>query len=101
MSRINFPSSSPYFETPQTSWYTDHYVYRPIPPDKGDTVIVLSVKYEFRPDKLSYDLYGTPAFWWVFCVRNPFLRADPIWSFVAGLDIMAPSRDYVTRIIGT
>jgi hypothetical protein len=49
---------------------------------------------------LSYDLYASPAFWWVFCERNPFLRGDPIWNFLPGLQIMVPQHDYLRRVTG-
>jgi hypothetical protein len=50
---------------------------------------------------LAYELYGTPAYWWIFCERNPFLRSEPVWNFLAGLVIMVPSPDYLARTLGT
>ena len=104
MSIINFPSNSPYYATPQTTWYTSNYVFRPIPPDTsgGDSLITsLESTYQYRPDRLSYDLYNTPAYWWIFCVRNPFLRPDPIWSFTTGISIYVPSLAYLNKVLGT
>jgi hypothetical protein len=100
MSKIAFPSNSPYHATPQTSWYTKSYVFRPISPDAGDTPFQLQQQHQYRPDRLSQDLYGTPSYWWIFCVRNPFLRSDPIWGFVSGLTIMVPTLIHIEQAVG-
>lgn len=101
MGVINYPANSAYSNTPQTSWYITNLVFRPIPPDSGDQQFTLTMRHEYRPDRLSYDLYGTPAYWWTFCVRNPFLRRDPVWSFVNGLTITVPTADFLHRILGS
>lgn len=101
MSYIQYPANSPYCATPQTSSFIGRFVFRPVPPDANDTVYTLQQRHEYRPDRLSYDLYNTPAYWWVFCERNPFLRGDPIWGFVNGLQIMVPSADYLRNVLGT
>ena len=98
--KLNYPSNSPYAMTPQTSWYIKSLVFRPIPPDTSDVPYILRMQYQYRPDRLAYDLYGTPSYWWVFCVRNPFLRRDPIWSFVVGANIIVPGSDYLHRLLG-
>ena len=101
MSVIQYPANSPYATTPQTSWHIGRFKFRPVPPDANDTLYVLQSRHQYRPDRLSYDLYNTPAYWWVFCERNPFLRSDPIWNFVTGLEISVPSADYLRRILGS
>lgn len=101
LSKIVYAANSPYRTTPQTSWHILPFVLRPIPPNKGDTLITLTSIYEFRPDRLSFDLYRTPAYWWVFCVRNPFLRPDPIWTFSTGLTITVPSASYLISLLGS
>ena len=101
MSVINYPASSPYSATPQASWHIENLVFRPIPADSNDKPFVLQLRHQYRPDRLSYDLYGTPIYWWVFCVRNPFLRADPIWGFTVGLEIMVPSMDHLQQVLGS
>jgi hypothetical protein len=101
MSVINFPSTSPYFTTGQTSWYTGPINFRAIPPDTNDSFIPsLDKKYENRPDRLSQDLYNTPAYWWVFMVRNMDTIRDPIWDMVAGISIYVPSASYLQSIVG-
>ncbi len=100
MTIINYPSSSPYSATPQTNFGIGLFVFKPIAPDSGDTPFPLTLKYQYRPDKLSYDLYGTPNYWWVFAARNPKLRAQIIFGFTAGTTIIVPSADYVRKVGG-
>jgi hypothetical protein len=101
MSLVTYAQSSPYAATSQTSWYINRLVFRPIPPNAADLPYILGVRHQYRPDRLAFELYNTPVYWWVFCERNPFLRGDPIWNFITGLEIMVPSGDYLRRILGT
>jgi hypothetical protein len=101
MSVISYPSSSPYAATPQTSWYLSNYVHRPIPASTDDTEITLTKKYEHRPDTLSYDIYGTPAYWWVFAVRNRNIIKDPVWDLVIGATIIIPSLATLKKALGS
>jgi hypothetical protein len=101
MSVINFPSSSAYFSTPQTSWYTGPITWRNIPADISDSYIpALAKKYEYRPDLLSYDLYGSVAYWWIFLARNINVIRDPIWDMVAGMAIYVPTASRIQTLIG-
>ena len=99
--KIAYPANSPYAITPQTSQFIGILAFRPIPEDSGDLPFTLLLRHQYRPDRLSDHLYGTPAYWWVFCNRNAFLRRDPIWGFVNGLSIMVPATAYLTRLLGT
>jgi hypothetical protein len=101
MSKINYPASSPYGATAQTSWYISNYASRAIPASGDDSTITLSKKYEYRPDTLSYDLYGTPAYWWVFAVRNRNTIQDPVWDMVVGATITVPSLANLKKALGT
>ena len=101
MAIINYAANNPYRKTPQTSWYISNFVFRPIQPASDDSIITLSQQYQYRPDKLSQDLYKTPAYWWVFCIRNPFLRPDPIWNFIAGTTIYVPSAIHLAKVLGS
>jgi len=100
MTIVSYASNSPYAATPQLSWRIDRFVYRPIPEDGDDQIYTLLARHQYRPDRLAYELYRSPAYWWVFCGRNPFLRSDPVWDFVAGLQIMVPSFSYLSKILG-
>ncbi len=101
MTRINYPASSPYGATKQTSWYISNYVNRRIPAASDDTQFTITKQYEFRPDKLSYDTYGTPAYWWVFTVRNRNALPDPLWSMVPGVVIVIPSLATLKKALGS
>ena len=100
MTRETYPNTSPYSTSPQTSWYLGSYVHRYIPPDAGDRPITISSRYDSRPFLLSNDLYGTDLYWWVFAVRNPWLRYDPIFGMKAGKEIIVPSAAHVRKVYG-
>jgi hypothetical protein len=98
MANVSYNRKSPYALTSQTSWYLDFYTPRIIEAFDDDTLFKVATPYHYRPDKLSYDLYGTTNLWWVFAARNMDLIQDPIWDFVAGLVIYIPSKSYIDRI---
>jgi len=100
MSKISYPSSSPYASTLQSSWYIGNYVHRDIPSANDDMSIKITKKYENRPDILSYDLYGTPVYWWIFAIRNRDLLTDPVWDMITGIDIFAPSLNTLKKVLG-
>jgi hypothetical protein len=99
MSKTQYSSSSPYFDTPQTPWYLLPIKLRSLPPDSSDVLMVVDAKYQFRPDLLSYDLYGTPAYWWVFMLRNMSLIRDPIWDFKSGIEIYTPASSRLNTLL--
>jgi hypothetical protein len=101
MTRINYPASSPYAATPQTSWYISNYTHRPIPSAGDDKTLTINKRYQFRPDILSNDQYGTPAYWWVFAVRNRNIIVDPIWDLDIGRTIIIPSLSTIKKAIGS
>lgn len=100
MSTVNYPSSSPYAATRQSSRFIGRYNHRVIPPSSDDTFIIIEAKYNLRPDLLAYDLYGDPNYWWVFMSRNIDLIRDPIWDFVSGLEILVPSNSHLKATLG-
>lgn len=82
---------SPYEKTKITDFYRD--LWTPtltLAPKSTDMKITLDAKYDRRPDKLSYDLYGTEELWWVFSQRNKDILFDPINDFKAGITIFVP-----------
>jgi hypothetical protein len=100
MSIINYPANSPYSATPQSNFGIGLFVFKPIPPDAGDLPYTLLAQHQYRPDRLSYDLYNTPNYWWVFAARNPRLRANILFDFLPGLTIIIPSAEYVRKVAG-
>ncbi len=98
-----YKKSSPYFKTPQRNFlieFLDFLTFRDIPDDDTDEVIIISAKFNERPDLLSNELYGTPDFWWIFAVRNPDELIDPIYDLVAGLEIVVPTRQRLFSLLG-
>jgi hypothetical protein len=91
MSIVNYPNTSPYYSTPQLDWRLGRYVHHPIPADSKDVLVTISPTYHQRPDRLSYDTYGTTDYWWVFMVRNMNAIRDPIYDMVQGMTIYVPS----------
>lgn len=100
MTKINYPANSAYHATPQFTWRVGTFAFRPIAPDPTDQPYILSQRHQYRPDKLAYELYGNPSYWWTFSVRNPFLRANPMWDFIPGLQIMVPTADRLITLLG-
>jgi hypothetical protein len=100
MSYVDYSSTSPYATTKQAPWHIGLYKHRHLRAHKGDREIVIGIKYNFRPDLLSFDLYGTPVYWWVFCVRNINVIRDPVWDFEAGKVIMVPTVEHLKSVVG-
>ena len=86
----NSKDTSQYSLTPVKNWYLDFWVPRTVPKSDFDKIIIIPPEFDQRPDLLSQQEYGTPRLWWVFCMRNPDLMADPINDFLAGLEIYVP-----------
>jgi hypothetical protein len=100
MAKLEYRERSPYAKTPQTNWYLDRLRFRDIPPDGTDRAITVQARYTERPDLLSYDLYGTTDFWWIFAVRNMNVIEDPIFDLQSGIEIFVPTRDRVRELLG-
>jgi hypothetical protein len=101
MSQILYPSTSAYSGTPQTSWFLGIMKYRSILPASDDKNFTITTKYQYRPDKLSYDKYNTAAYWWVFTVRNRNLISDPIWDLIVDLQIILPSLATIQKVLSS
>jgi hypothetical protein len=100
---ISYNSTSPYYKTTKKNsivQYLDVWKPRFIVPDNSDIPIIITEKYRERPDLLSYQLYGTRDFWWVFIVRNPNQIKDPIYDMVPGLEIFAPTKERLFSSMG-
>lgn len=87
----NLKDSSQYYSTPVNAWYLGLWNPRSVPKSDFDKILIIPPEFDQRPDLLSQQEYGTPRLWWVFCMRNPDLMADPINDFVAGLEIYIPA----------
>jgi hypothetical protein len=85
-----YDATSPYFETSYSQFFLDNMVNRPIPKEDDDTMFTINLTYQYRPDLLAFDLYGTGALWWVFYQRNPNTLIAPPLDFAEGTSIFLP-----------
>jgi hypothetical protein len=95
-----YSNSSLYATTKQNSLGLDILNYRQIPAKLGDKLYELKPQYNYRPDLLASDLFDDPDLWWVFKSRNPEVLDDPVFDFVAGVNIYIPTIDVIRSTIG-
>ena len=95
-----YDATSPYYTTPYVQFYLGPWVDRPIPKFSDDILTTLNLTYQYRPDLLAYDLYGTPTLWWVFYQRNPNTLTRPPWDFEAGINIYVPRETTLKQALG-
>jgi hypothetical protein len=91
---------SPYFTTERFGAFLDVLKQRPITKNASDVKFTINAIYQYRPDLLANDLYGDPALWWVFAMRNPNIIKDPIFDFKAGRTIFIPKSDNLMTALG-
>jgi hypothetical protein len=94
-----YKKASPYYNTPQTSWYLSYYQGVPLGKDISDINLVVDSRYQHRPDILSFDLYGTPDYWWTFSVLNPDIIIDPIYDLKGNTNIYYATKDRLSRMV--
>jgi hypothetical protein len=95
-----YDATSPYFLTPYSQFFLDVMVNRPIPKQSDDLRFTINTTYQYRPDLLAYDLYGTGSLWWVFYQRNPNTLTAPPLDFVLGTEIYLPKADTLKSNLG-
>lgn len=95
-----YDSTSPYFATPYNQFFLDSMVNRDIPKQSDDVLTTITLTYQYRPDLLAYDLYGTPTLWWVFYQRNPNTLTTPPWDFQVGTRIYLPKENTLKSVLG-
>ncbi len=66
----------------------------------SDTTMVISEKYNMRPDLLAYDLYDDPKLWWVFAQRNMDVLIDPVYDLIPGTQIYIPKGPQLRSLLG-
>jgi len=78
----------------------DHYEILVIPEIdmSSATKFIITPKYEYRPDLISYDKYGTLSFEELIGIANKF--TDPIKDYYAGRTIKIPSFDVMAKLMG-
>ncbi len=95
-----YSTSSPYYFTPQNSYYLGLWIAPGIGPSATDEFVIVAQRYLHRPDLLSYDLYGSPRLWWVFALLNPDSIRDPVYDLAPGLQLRVPSATSVRSFLG-
>jgi hypothetical protein len=95
-----YDSTSPYFNTGFTGFYLDVMSNRPIPKEDDDQSFDINLTYQYRPDLLAYDLYGTAKLWWVFYQRNPNTLQAPPLDFAVGKTIYLPKITTLKSTLG-
>ena len=85
--------SSRYVQGGLTDVYPDRLGWwerREFVKDDSDIEYVIEAQYHRRPDKLSFDFYGTPFYQTFILQYNSIL--DDVTEFVAGNTILLPTR---------
>lgn len=95
-----YTPSSPYYLTPQNSYYLGFWRPPGIFASATDEFISVAQRYLHRPDLLSSDLYGSPRLWWVFALLNPDILKDPIYDLVPGIQLRVPAAPSVQAFLG-
>lgn len=67
--------------------------------NKKTQTIVVAPKFEFRPDLLSYELYGNSNYWWTIVLINRNQLIDPIRDLKAGMLIRVLSKADIAGVI--
>ena len=96
---VEYSRTSPYFNTPVIGNFLEIANFPSIPKSADDVLITINKTYQFRPDLLSFDLYGDPSLWWVFALRNPNVIYDPVFDMQIGKRIYIPKKETLQGII--
>ena len=67
----------------------DTYIRSTYVPTGKEKVMLVTKGVEYRPDLVSYDVYGFVDNWWRILEANGI---KDIWDFKAGITIMLPDR---------
>jgi len=92
--------TSPWHDTSLSNGYLGNFNIRPVSAEPDDIPYTIDSHYNYRPDLLSQDLYGTPKLWWVFTQRNMNVIRDPIFDFKVGTLIYLPKKTTLFRVLG-
>ena len=95
-----YTNTSPWYKTTFKQDYLDILSIRPVSAEPDDILYTIQSQYAYRPDLLSFDLYGVPTLWWVFIQRNLDVLQDPIFDFVPGKQIYLPKSSSLRSVLG-
>lgn len=100
MANTTYSAASPYYTTSTFRGFLDVMTNRPITKYVDDVLYTIDQVYQYRPDMLAFDLYGSSALWWVFAQRNPNVLVDPLFNFTAGTQIYIPKLTNLKKDLG-
>jgi len=96
-----YTTSSPWHNTKiEGEEYLGILKIRPVPKESDDVLYTIQPQYTHRPDLLAYDVYGDSKLWWVFAQRNMDTIKDPVFDFVAGVEIYLPQQGLLRTNLG-
>jgi alpha-L-fucosidase len=96
----NYSNKSPWFDTESMPGYLSYLNARSVSAETDDYLYTIESKFNYRPDLLSFAVYGTPKLWWVFMQRNMDVIRDPIFDFKAGTQIYVPKKSSLFEVLG-
>lgn len=64
-----------------------------------DNYVIVEKRHEFKPFVLSYDLYGSNEFYWVFQRMNMDILIDPIRDLREGVVLRVPTPDRIRNFL--
>lgn len=98
---VQYKGTSPYYHTPLfDNKFLDILNYKTLQPHADDIYKPIGVTYQYRPDMMAFDLYGSSDWWWVFIMRNRDSLLDPVWDFTADKKIYIPKLSTILEYIG-
>lgn len=95
-----YSNKSPWYNTEQAAGYLTQLNARSVSAEPDDFLYTIEPQYNYRPDLLAYDLYGTDRLWWVFLQRNVDVLQDPIFDFKVGAQIFIPKKSSLFKVLG-
>ena len=96
----SYSKTSPWYTTQLYPGYLSTLNVRSVSAEPDDFLYTIEPQYNFRPDLLAYDLYGTIDLWWVFIERNIDTLNDPIFDFTTGTQIYIPKKTSLMTVLG-
>lgn len=100
MANSNYTNTSPWYNTRMNKEHLDILSIRPVAAQVDDYLYTIEPQYNYRPDLLAHDLYGTSKLWWVFVQRNMDIMQDGIFDFRTGVQIYLPKKSGLLKVLG-
>ena len=98
---VTYKNTSPYAKTSLfDNRFLDIMEYKSLPAQADDIYKQITATYQYRPDIMSYDLYGTAEFWYVFMLRNRDVILDPVFDFTEDKMIYIPKLSTILENLG-